>query len=158
MLVSCVRLNASSTDKLLHVFYVILATVQHTFLFLCRNSEQLLLALCSFVWLTFHTRNIAEKPARRHVASRSMHSLRDIRLQTVGWPWNWEWSHSRWHHSIACFLFDFYGNYGRISHRFRDTPTYWSKIAQFSHPLVFDVPVVMGVAVGVKLRRPVTKN
>jgi len=35
------------------------------------------------------TSAIAEKPTRRHVASHSMQCLRDICLQTVGWPSNW---------------------------------------------------------------------
>jgi len=47
------------------------------------------------------------------------------------------------------FLLDFYINYSCISHSFRDTPTYWSKIAQFSHPLFIGTPV-RGEAVGVK--------
>ena len=34
------------------------------------------------------TSAIAEKPMWRHVASRSMHCLRDIRHRTVGWPRN----------------------------------------------------------------------
>jgi len=59
---------------------------------------------------------------------------------------------------LGCgFLFDFYSNYGRISHRFRVALTYWSKIAQFSHPLVFGA-LVKGEAVGVEQRPSVTKN
>jgi len=59
--------------------------------------------------------------------------------------------------AIYGFLFDFDRNYGRISRRFRDTLTYWSKITQFSHPLVFGAPV-RGEAVGVKQRPSVTKK
>jgi len=54
-------------------------------------------------------------------------------------------------------LSDFYSNYGHISHRFQDTPTYWLKIVQFSHPLVYVAPF-RGEAVGVKQRPSVPKN
>ena len=40
-------------------------------------------------------------------------------------------------HWFLTYIFDFYS---RIPHRFRDTPTYWSKIAKFSHPLVYSAP------------------
>jgi len=41
------------------------------------------------------TSAIAKKPARRHVAGRSMHCLRDIRLRTVGDLETGGWSHPR---------------------------------------------------------------
>jgi len=45
-----------------------------------------------FVKKTSANSAIAEKPTRRHVASRSMHCLRDICLWNIG---NWGCSHSR---------------------------------------------------------------
>ena len=112
---------------------------------------------------TQETSAIAEKPTWRHVAGYSMHCLRNIHLRTIVWPWNWgvgvTQGHRKCHHSIAWvwFPFWFYSNYGRISHRFRDTPTYWSKIAQFSHSLIVGAPV-RGEAARVKQRPSVTKN
>jgi len=41
------------------------------------------------------TSAIAEKPTRRHVAGRSIHCLRDIRLRTIGDLESEVWSHSR---------------------------------------------------------------
>jgi len=40
-----------------------------------------------------------------------------------------------------------YSNCGRISHRFWDTPTYWTKIVQFSHPLYSSPPLGEAVEV-----------
>jgi len=44
-----------------------------------------------------------------------------------------------------------------VSHSFRDTPTYWSKIAHFSHPPCIRHPI-RGEAIGVKQRPLVTKK
>jgi len=37
------------------------------------------------------------------------------------------------------FLFVFHCNYGRILYRFRNTEIHWSKNANFSYPLVFNL-------------------
>jgi len=43
--------------------------------------------------------------------------------------------------SLGGFLFSFYSKYGRILSHFRDKARYWSKIAIFSYPFVFDAPL-----------------
>ena len=39
------------------------------------------------------------------------------------------------------FLLVINSNLGPISHRYRDTATYWPKIANFAHPVSFDALV-----------------
>jgi len=96
------------------------------------------------------TSAIAEKSTRRHVASRSMHCLRDIRLRTVGWPWNGvgvTQGHRKCRHSIAWVRMVSYS-----------TSIAWPYLAPiFSPTLVFGAPV-RGEAVGVQQRSSVTKN
>ena len=55
------------------------------------------------------------------------------------------------------FAFHFHSNYGSVLHYFRDKARYWSKIVNFSYPLVFDTPV-RGVPVGILLCRLAWKN
>jgi len=77
---------------------------------------------------------------------------------TLKWGVGVTQDHRKCHHSITWYgsLFDFYSNYGRMSHNFRDTPTYWSKITQFLTPCIRRP--IRGEVVGVKQRLSVMKH
>jgi len=55
------------------------------------------------------------------------------------------------------FLLTFHSNHGPISHRFCDRQQFQSKIANFSHPRVFNAPAE-GVPLGIGYRRKGSKN
>ena len=52
------------------------------------------------------------------------------------------------------FLLMFHSNHGPVSYRFRDRRRFQSKIAKFSHPLVFSA-AAEAVALGIEYRRRV---
>jgi len=97
----------------------------------------------------------------------STHRLHGIRLQTVGWSWNWGLDHSCRSSKVAPFdglCMVFYLTFiatMAVAYLapFPRYPVYWLmvKIAQFSHPLIFGA-LVRGEAVGVKQRPSVTKK
>ena len=86
------------------------------------------------------------------------HRFWDIRLVNIQWPWNPGWGLLKvvenytiqW--STHNFLLTFHSNYRPISHRFRDKRQFLSKIANFSHPRVFNAPAEWG-SLGIRYRR-----
>jgi len=53
------------------------------------------------------------------------------------------------------FLLTFHSNHGSISHRFRDRRRFQSKIAKFSNPVYFTIPLTgfpldLGIGAGIK--------
>ena len=75
------------------------------------------------------------------------HRFWDIRLLNIQWPWNPGYGSLKVIENYTIqsgthdFLLTFHSNYRPISHRFRDKRRYPSKIANFSHPRVFNAPM-----------------
>ena len=74
------------------------------------------------------------------------HRFWDIPLLNIQWPWNPGWGslNAIENYTIQSgthdFLLTFHSNHWPISHRFQDKRRYPPKIANFSHPRVFNDP------------------
>ena len=87
-----------------------------------------------------------------------MHHFWDIRLVITQWPWSTGYGSLKvigtdtyWSITFD-FLLTFHNNHEPISYRFRDRRWFQSKIANFSHPRVFNAPAD-GVPLGIGHRR-----
>jgi len=86
------------------------------------------------------------------------HRFWDIRLVSIHWPWNPDLRSFKVIEDDTIgsgthdFLLMFHSKHWLISHRFRDKRRFPVKIANFSHPRVFNAPAE-GVPLGIGYRR-----
>jgi len=99
-----------------------------------------MVSYCSIVTLSLSFWDIRPQTCRNRV----MGSVTVIETVTIRW-------------SACDFQLTLHSNHGPISYRFRDTRRFQSKIAKFSHPIVFCAPAE-GVRLGIGYQRRGSEN